>query len=251
MKLKIIASVKYKHIPEHFQYFSPFWMSRLFIHTLRIHRCSCESQMICGCLENAILSVMHCIIHLWVFLLCAPVENNGAFVDQKITERAVTSNRKRKKRGVALCFSPKSSQTTAWKRGGACGMKRGNAVASSGGYYTASLQSGRLKWRTHLKVEVKLVESCQMRTQSQAETRKKEIQKDARRCDTRSLMILKRSRSTGSRTLPRLAGVVWLAANDGSFPLLKRSRKEGCKHSAEFCRFVAQKMDWRLQSNIC
>lgn len=54
--------------------------------------------MIYGCLEKAILSVIHCIIHLWVFFPCAPVGNNGAFVDQKITESAATSNRKRKKR---------------------------------------------------------------------------------------------------------------------------------------------------------
>lgn len=54
--------------------------------------------MIYACLEKAILSVIHCIIHLWVFFPCAPVGNNGAFVDQKITKSAATSNRKRKKR---------------------------------------------------------------------------------------------------------------------------------------------------------
>lgn len=137
MKLEIIASVKCKHIPENFQYFSPLWMCRLFIHTLLNHRCSCESQMIYACLEKAILSVIHCIIHLWVFFPCAPVGNNGAFVDQKITKSAATSNRKRKKRKKRKkkkdlrTRGRQSSQTTALKRGGACGMKGGNAVVSS------------------------------------------------------------------------------------------------------------------------
>lgn len=88
--------------------------------------------MIYGCLEKAILSVIHCIIHLWVFFPCAPVGNNGAFVDQKITESAATSNSREKKeeKKDLRTRGRQSSQTTALKGGGACGMKGGNAVVS-------------------------------------------------------------------------------------------------------------------------
>lgn len=90
MELKIITSVRYKHIPKNVQ--NPPAMSRLY------NSRYCEPQMIYSCLENDIFSLMHCIMHQWLFFPCAPVENNRAFVDQKITESAATSNRRSKKR---------------------------------------------------------------------------------------------------------------------------------------------------------
>lgn len=139
MKLEIIASVKCKHIPENFQYFSPLWMCRLFSHTLLIHRCSCESQMIYACLEKAILSVIHCIIHLWLFFPCAPVGNNGAFVDQKITKSAATSNRKRKKeekkgRKKKTCAQGegRAHKQLHWKEGERVGWKEGTRWSPCG-----------------------------------------------------------------------------------------------------------------------
>lgn len=71
-----------------------------------------------GNLKKGIFSIMYCIIHLWVFFPCALAENNGAFVDQKITESAARSNRNRLQACNLQCNLKCGAQTTALKRGG-------------------------------------------------------------------------------------------------------------------------------------
>lgn len=141
-----------------------------------------------------------------------------------------------------------SSQTTALKRGGVCGMKGGNAVVSSRRW-------GKLLDGLTYVCTAEVADAPQSGGKAGGEL------PDERTITSWAEEKDKRTHADhvtrdhwwfwGSRTLPRLAGVVWLTPNDGSFPLLKRSRKEGCKHSAGFRRFAGQKMDWSPQSNLC